>query len=165
MIVRSYVVQPGFEPVAAGYVWWRDDYKLLDRIQVPSIEGFAVIGLGVIGYEVAQRAVTPVLPMSGLSHGAHGGTTVKWRALSDHPEIIAPGGVATFVVVTPIEEILYGGMVHDTLEPAIGSFGRVLVGGLPFGGMHLLLSGGVVSTLFTSIFGVLPAACNERRGT
>jgi hypothetical protein len=61
-----------------------------------------------------------------------------------------------------MEEILYRGVVHDTLEPAIGSPGRVLVGGLLFGGMHLFLSGGVVSLLLTSIFGFLVAGGYER---
>ena len=160
-LLDSYIVQPGFGLVAACYIWWRDGYNPLDRIQTPSLEGIAWIGFIPIGYEMAVRAVTPVLPMVGLSHSTHGGTAT-WRVFLDHPEIIVPGLVIMFAVMAPMEEILYRGVVHDALEPAIGSLGRVLIGGLLFGGMHLFLSGGVVSLLLTSIFGVLAAGGYER---
>lgn len=161
-LVRSYSVQPGFGLLVAGYIWWRDDYNPLERIQVPSFEGVAWIGLGVIGYELAVRAVTPILPLIGLSHSAHGDTTAKWRVFFDNPEIIVPGLVVMFVIMAPMEEALYRGVVHDVLEPALGSLGRVLVGGFLFGGIHLFLSGGLASLLLTSIFGVLLAAGYER---
>jgi len=160
-LLDNYIIQPGFGLVAACYIWWRDDYTPLDRIQTPSAEGVAWIGLIPVGYEVAVRAVTPVLPMIGLSHGAHSGM-MKVNVFLDHPEIIVPGLVVMFVVMAPMEEILYRGVVHDALEPAIGSPGRVLVGGLLFGGMHLFLSGGIVSMLLTSILGVLAAGAYER---
>ena len=161
MSIESYIVQPGFGLVAACYIWWRDDYNLLDRIQMPSIEGIAWIGFVPIGYEIAVRAVTPVLLMLGLSHGTHGGTAT-WRVFLDHPEIIIPGLVIMFAVMAPMEEILYRGVIHDALEPAIGSPGRVLIGGLLFGGIHLFLSGGIVSILLTSILGVFAASAYER---
>ncbi|WP_256948914.1 CPBP family intramembrane glutamic endopeptidase [Halorubrum ezzemoulense] len=161
-LLNNYIVQPGFGLVAACYIWWRDDYNPLERIQVPSFEGVAWIGLGVIGYELAVRAVTPILPLIGLSHSAHGDTTAKWRVFFDHPEIIVPGLVVMFVIMAPMEEALYRGVVHDVLEPALGSLGRVLVGGFLFGGMHLFFSGGLGSLLLTSIFGVLLAAGYER---
>lgn len=161
-LVWGYVVQPGFGLVAAGYIWWCDDYNPLDRIQMPSLVGVAWIGIGAVGYELAVQAVTPILPMLGLTHGAHSGTTAKWRVFIDQPEIIVPGLVVMFVIMAPMEEILYRGVVHDTLEPVIGSTGRVLVGGLLFGGMHFFVSGGVDSLLFTSIAGVLLAAGYER---
>ena len=160
-LLDNFIVQPGFGLVAACYIWWRDDYNPLDRIQMPSLEGVAWIGLTPIWYEMAVRAVTPALPLIGLSHGPHSGT-VTGRVFLDHPEIIVPGLVVMFVVMAPMEEILYRGVVHDALEPAIGSPGRVLVGGLLFGGMHLFLSGGVVSLLLTSIFGFLVAGGYER---
>jgi hypothetical protein len=160
-LLDNFIVQPGFGLVAACYIWWRDDYNPLDRIQTPSLEGVAWIGLTPIGYEMAVRAVTPILPTIGLSHGPHSGT-VTWRVFLDHPEIIVPGLVVMFVVMAPMEEILYRGVVHDALEPAIGSPGRVLVGGLLFGAMHLLLQAGVVSLLLTSIFGFLLAGGYER---
>jgi membrane protease YdiL (CAAX protease family) len=61
-----------------------------------------------------------------------------------------------------MEEFLYRGVVHDVLEPVLGPLGRVLVGALLFGGMHVFLSGGVVSLLFTSIFGAILGAAYER---
>ncbi|ESP89700.1 CPBP family intramembrane glutamic endopeptidase [Candidatus Halobonum tyrrellensis] len=162
-LIGSYVVQPGFGLVAAGYIWWCDDYDPLDRIRTPSVEGAAWIGLGVVGYEVAVRAVTPILPLVGLSHGAHSGGTAKWRVFLNQPEILVPGLVVLFVVMAPMEEVLYRGVVHDALEPALESSGRVLVGGFLFGVMHLLIStGGIVSILFTSFFGILLAAGYER---
>jgi membrane protease YdiL (CAAX protease family) len=160
-LLDGFIIQPGFGLVAVCYIWWRDNYNPLDRTQMPSVEGVVWIGLIPIGYEMAVQAVTPVLPTLGLSHGAHSGT-VKWRVFFDHPEIILPGLVVMFAVMAPMEEILYRGVVHDALEPAIGSLGRVLVGGLLFGGMHLFLSGGIVSLLLTSIFGVLVAGSYER---
>ena len=160
-LLQGYIVQPGFGLVAACYIWWRDGYNPLDRIQTPSVEGIAWIGFIPIGYEMAVRAVTPVLPMLGLSHSTHGGTA-KWRVFLDHPEIIILGLVIMFAVMAPMEEILYRGVIHDTLEPAIGAPSRVLIGGLLFGGMHLFLSGGFVSILFTSILGVLAAGAYER---
>jgi len=160
-LLNRYIVQPGFGLVAACYIWWHDDYNPLDRIQMPSVEGIAWIVFIPIGYEMAVRVVTPVLPMLGLSHSAHSGTA-KWRVFLDHPEIIVPGIVIMFVIMAPMEEILYRGVVHDALEPAIGSPGRVLIGGLLFGGIHLFLSGGVVSILFTSILGVLAAGAYEQ---
>ena len=160
-LLGGYIVQPGFGLVAACYIWWRDDYNPLDRIEMPSVEGIAWIGFIPIGYELAVRAVTPVLPILGLSHSTHGGTA-KWRVFLDHPEIIVPGLVIMFVVMAPMEEILYRGVVHDALEPAIGSPGRVIIGGLLFGGIHLFFSGGVVSILLTSILGVLAASAYER---
>ena len=162
-LLQNYIVQPGFGLVAAGYVWWCDDYNPLDRIQVPSLEGVAWIGLGAVGYELAVRVVTLMLPLFGLSHGGHDGQmTPTWRIFFDHPEIIVPGLVVMFVFMAPMEELLYRGVIHDALEPALGSLGRVLVGGLLFGGMHIFLSGGLISLLFTSIFGVLAAAGYER---
>lgn len=160
-LLNGFIVQPGFGLVAAYYIWWRDDYNPLDRVQTASLEGLAWIGLTPIAYEIAVRVVMPALPVIGLSHGSHSGT-VKWRVFLDHPEIIVPGLVVMFVVMAPMEEILYRGVIHDALEPAIGSAGRVLVGGLLFGGMHLFLSGGVVSLLLTSIFGFLAAGSYER---
>ncbi|ESS10017.1 MAG: putative metal-dependent membrane protease [uncultured archaeon A07HN63] len=164
-LVRNFIVQPGFGLVAVGYVWSRDDYNPLDRIQVPSFEGVAWIGLGIIGYDLAVRAMTAILPLLGVSHGAqsgHSGTTTTWRAFLNHPEIVIPGLLVMFVIMAPMEELLYRGVVHDALEPALGSLGRVLVGGLLFGGMHIFLSRGLLSFLFTSIFGVLVAAGYER---
>jgi CAAX amino terminal protease family. len=165
-LVQNFIVQPGFGLVAAGYVWSRDDYNPLDRIQVPSFEGVACIGLGVIGYDLAVRAITAILPLLGVSHGAQRGhsgtTTTTWRAFLNHPEIMIPGLLVMFVTMAPMEELLYRGVVHDALEPALGSLGRVLVGGLLFGGMHIFLSRGLLSFLFTSIFGVLVAAGYER---
>ena len=161
-LLNNYIVQPGFGLVAACYIWWRDDYNPLERIQVPSFEGVAWIGLGVVGYELAVRAVTPILPLIGLSHSAHGDTTAKWRVFFDNPEIIVPGLVVMFVIMAPMEEALYREVVHDVLEPALGSLGRVLVGGFLFGAIHLFLSGGLASLLLTSIFGVLLAAGYER---
>ena len=67
-----------------------------------------------------------------------------------------------FVIMAPMEEALYRGVVHDILEPALGSLGRVLVGGFLFGAIHLFFSGGLASLLLTSIFGVLLAAGYER---
>jgi membrane protease YdiL (CAAX protease family) len=161
-LLQSYIVQPGFGLLAAGYVWWSDDYNPLDRIQMPSSEGVAWIGLGAVGYELILRAMTPILPLLGLNHGAHGGTTAKWRVFLTQPEIIVPGLVIMFVLMAPMEEVLYRGVVHDALDPALGSFGRVVVGGLLFGGIHLFFSGGPASLLFTSIFGLLLAAGYER---
>ncbi len=106
--------------------------------------------------------MTPILPLIGLSHSAHGDTTAKWRVFFDNPEIIVPGLVVMFVIMAPMEEALYRGVVHDVLEPALGSLGRVLVGGFLFGAIHLFLSGGLASLLLTSIFGVLLAAGYER---
>ena len=160
-LLQNYIVQPGFGLIAACYIWRRDDYNPLDRIQTPSVEGIAWIGLIPIGYEMAVRVVTPLLPILGLSHGAHDGTAT-WQVLLQHPEIIVPGLVIMFGVMAPMEEILYRGIVHDALEPAIGSPGRVVIGGLLFGVMHLFLSGGIVSMLLTSIFGVLAASAYER---
>jgi len=107
------------------------------------------------------RAVTPLLPILGLSHGAHDGTAT-WQVLLQHPEIIVPGLVIMFGVMAPMEEMLYRGVVHDALGPAIGSPGRVLIGGLLFGGIHLFFSGGIVSILLTGILGVLVASAYER---
>ena len=160
-LLESYIVQPGCGLVAACYIWWRDDYNPLDRIQMPSVEGIAWIGFIPIGYEMAVRAVTPVLQMVGFSHGTHSGTA-KWRVFLDHPEIIVPGLVIMFTVMAPMEEMLYRGVVHDALGPAIGSPGRVLIGGLLFGGIHLFFSGGIVSILLTGILGVLVASAYER---
>ena len=160
-LLEGYIVQPGFGLVVACYIWWCDDYNPLDRIRMPSAEGIAWIGFIPIGYETAVRAVTPVLQMVGLSHSTHGGTA-KWQVLSEHPEIIVPGLVIMFAIMAPMEETLYRGVVHDALEPAIGSPGRVLIGGLLFGGIHLFFSGGIVSILLTSILGVLAAGAYER---
>ena len=159
-LLNSYVVQPGFALVAAGYIWWRDDYNPFNRVQTPSIQGVAWIGLIPIVYALIVRAVTPLLPMIGLSHGGHSGT-VKWRVLLNQPELIVPGLVVMFLIMAPMEELLYRGVVHDTLGRTIGAPSRVLVGGLLFGGMHLLF-GGLVSLLLTTIFGLLLAASYER---
>lgn len=159
-LLNSYVVQPGFGLVAGGYVWWRGDYNPFDRVQTPSIEGVAWIGFAPIMYELTVRAVTPLLPMIGLSHGGHSGT-VKWRALLNQPELIVPGLVVMFLIMAPMEELLYRGVIHDTLGRTIGAPSRVLVGGLLFGGMHLLF-GGLDSLLLTTTFGFLLAAGYER---
>jgi CAAX amino terminal protease family. len=143
-----YVVQPGFGLVAAVYIWRSDDYNPLDRIQMPSLQGVAWIGIGAVGYQLAVRAVTPILPMVGLSHGPHTGTTAKWRVFLDQPEIIVPALVIMFVIMAPMEEILYRGVIHDALDPAIGSAGRVLVGGLLFGGMHFVFGGGYLTAVY-----------------
>lgn len=161
-LLNSYVVQPGFGLVAAGYIWWRDDYNPLDRVQTPSTEGLAWIGLTPVAYELTVRAVRPLLPMIGLSHGGHSGGIVKWRAFLEQPELIIPGVVVMFLIMAPMEELLYRGVIHDTLSRTMGSLGRVLVGGLLFGGMHLFLSGGLASLLLTTIFGLLVAASYER---
>ena len=161
-LLNSYVVQPGFGLVAVGYIWWRGDYDPFDRVETPSIEGLAWIGVTPIVYELAVRAVTPLLPMIGLSHGDHSGGTMKWRAFLDQPELIVPGLVVMFLIMAPMEELLYRGAIHDTLEGTIGSPGRVLVGGLLFGGMHLFVSGGLISLLLSTVLGLLLAAGYER---
>ncbi|MGQ3330692.1 lysostaphin resistance A-like protein [Halorubrum sp. FL23] len=161
-LLNSYLIQPGFGLVAAGYIWWRDDYNPLDRVQTPSTEGLAWIGLTPVAYELTVRAVSPLLSMIGLSHGGHSGGTVKWRAFLEQPELIIPGLVVMFLIMAPMEELLYRGVIHDTLGRTMGSLGRVLVGGLLFGGMHSFLSGGLVSLLLTTILGLLVAASYER---
>lgn len=90
-LLDGFTVQPGFGLVAVCYIWWRDNYNPLDRIQMSSVEGVAWIGLIPIGYERAVQAVTPVLPTLGLSHGAHGGT-VKWCVFFDGGYLTRAGG-------------------------------------------------------------------------
>lgn len=125
---KGQVVQPGFGVVAAAYVWRRDDYRLLNRLQTPSLEGVARIGLGALGYElVVVPAVTPLLPAIGLHHGPHSGTAT-WRVLVAHPSLVLPGLIVMFAVMAPMEELLYRGVVHDILDPVLGPLGRVLVG-------------------------------------
>ena len=161
-LLNSYVVQPGFGLVAAGYIWWRNDYNPFDRIQTPSPEGLTWIALAPIVYELAVRVVTPLLPMMGLSHGGHSSGTAKWRIFLNEPELVTPRLRIRFLIMAPMEKLLYRGVIHDTLEGTIGSPGRILVGGLLFGGMHLFLSGGLVSVLLLTILGLLLAAGYER---
>lgn len=158
-LIRSYIVQPGFGLVAAGYIWWRNDYNPLNRMRVPSVKGAAWVGLGMVGYEVAVRTLAPVV---SIIEEHSGSTTAKWRVFLDQPEIIVPGLVVMFVVMVPMEELLYRGVVHDMLEPAIGTLGRVLAGGLLFGVMHFFFSGDIGSLLITSILGILLGAGYER---
>ena len=160
-LLNGNLVQPGFGLVAAGYIWWRGDYNPFDRIQTPSIEGVAWIGLTPIVYELTSRVVTPLLPMIGLSNSAHSGGTMKWRVFLEEPELIVPGLIVMFVILAPMEELLYRGVVHDTLGRTIGAPSRVLLSGLLFGGMHLIY-GGLASVLLTTTFGLLAAASYER---
>lgn len=161
-LMGDYVVQPGFGVVAVAYVWRRDDYRPLDRIQTPSLEGMAWIALGALGYElVVVPAVTPLLPAIGLHHGSHPGTAT-WRVLVEHPSLVLPGLIVMFAVMAPMEELLYRGVIHDILDPVLGPLGRVLAGAFLFGVMHVFLSGSVVSLLFTSLFGAILGAGYER---
>lgn len=160
--LRSYAIQPGMGLVALGYVWWSDDYNPLDWVRIPSIKESGWIAFGIIGYEVGVRAITPLLSLIGLSHGGHSGEIATWRAFLDHPELIVPGLAIMFVIMAPMEELLYRGVIHETLTGAIGSRGRVVVSGLLFGGIHLFLSAGVVSVITTVMFGFILGASYER---
>ena len=161
-LLGRYVVQPGMGLVAAGYAWQADDFAPLDRMRAPSGEGIAWIVLGPVGYELAVQAVTPLLGTIGLTHEAHGATTAKWRVMLDQPELVVPGLFVMFVLMAPMEELLYRGAIHDVLAGAIGKLGRVVIGGVLFGAMHLLLSGGLASMALTTIFGLILAAGYER---
>lgn len=129
---------------------------------MPSVKEGGWIAFGIIGYEVGVRAITPLLSLVGLSHGGHSGEVATWRVFLDQPELIVPGLTIMFVLMTPMEELLYRGVIHETLTGALGSRGRVLVSGLLFGGIHLFLSSGVVSVITTAIFGFLLGASYER---
>lgn len=161
-LLDSYIVQPGMGLVVAGYVWWAEEFTPLDRIRAPSAEGIAWIALGPVSYELAVQAVTPVLATIGLTHEAHGATTPKWSVMLDQPELVVPGLFVMFVLMAPMEELLYRGAIHDVLAGAIGKPGRVVIGGVLFGAIHLLLSGGLTSMVLTTIFGLILAAGYER---
>ena len=160
--LRSYAVQPGMGVVALGYVWWSDDYNPLDRVRMPSSKESGWIAVGIIGNEIGIRALTPLLSLIGITHGGHSGEIPRWRVFVDQPELIVPGLVIMFVIMAPMEELLYRGVVHETLTGAIGSRGRVVVSGLLFGGIHLFLSAGVVSMITTTMFGFILGASYER---
>ncbi|ELZ39698.1 hypothetical protein C463_16681 [Halorubrum californiense DSM 19288] len=161
-LLGGYGVQPGMGVVALAYIWWKDDYNPLDRIRTPTTEGIGWIVFGVLGYEIAVRGVTRLLPIFGLTHEGHNGEAATWQILVEQPELIIPGLVIMFVIMAPLEELLYRGVIHETLTGALGSRGRVLVSALLFGGIHVFLSGGFVSLLFTSIFGLILGAAYER---
>lgn len=159
-LLTRYVVQPGYGLIAAAYIWQHDEYSPLDRVQIPSREGTVWIFLAPIVYELAVQGIQ-LLPIAGLTTGSHSGGTVKWRAFVDQPELIVPGLVVMFLIMAPLEELLYRGVIHDRLEETIGAPSRVLVSGLLFGGAHLFFSGGI-GLIFTALFGLLLAAGYER---
>jgi len=129
-LLSGYVVQPGFGLVALGYVRWRDDFHVMERIQKPSAEGLGWVVAGVVGYQLSVTIFTSLLPVVGLSHGSHSGGVSKWRAFFEQPELAVPGLAIMFLVMAPLEELLFRGVIHDTLEDAFEAPGRVVIGAL-----------------------------------
>lgn len=161
-LLSSYAVQPGFGLVALGYVRWRGDFHVMERIQKPSAEGIGWVVAGMVGYQLSVNSITRLLPVVGLSHGGHSGGASKWRVFLEQPELAVPGLAIMFLVMAPMEELLFRGVIHDTLEDAFEAPGRVVIGALLFGGMHFFLSGGLVSVIVTFCGGLLWGAGYER---
>jgi membrane protease YdiL (CAAX protease family) len=160
-LLLRFVVQPGMGAFAAGYLWWRSDLEL-PRPRRPTLEGVVWIAIGPPAYEGVTAVARVGVSALGLATGDHAGGPATWRVLVENPALAVPGLLVLFVVVAPMEEVVYRGLVHAELAAAFGVAGRVVLGASLFGAMHFLLSGGVSSLLLTGAGGLVFAAAYER---
>jgi len=166
-VLFDHLVQPGMGVFAAGYVWWRwrgDPDRVL-RLRRPSLEGVAWIVLGPAAYEALVRVVRVGVLAAGLEAGGHGARPATWEVLLANPAVALPALAVLFLVMAPMEEFLYRGVVHAELADGFGVATRVVLGAALFGLMHLFLSGGLSSLLLTWAGGLVFAAAYERTDT
>ena len=148
-------MQPGFALLAAGYLLLRDDPGRFLRAGRPSREGMAWIALGApMSLGTGWLGET----FLGTSHGG----PVLWEVLLSDPVTIPAVAGVTFLVMAPMEELLYRGVIHGRLRQAFGALSVVLLGATLFGIMHVFMGGGLRSFPTTAIAGLALGAAYER---
>lgn len=160
-ILFATLVQPGFGLFAALYVWLRGTFDGVFTVSVPTREGLLWIAAGPFLYEGLTSVTRHALTTIGIETAPHTGPAT-WEVLLTNPLLILPAFVLYFVLMVPMEEFLYRGVIHAELTPAFGAAGRVVLGALLFGLMHLVVSQGVPSLVLTAAGGLAFATAYER---
>lgn len=163
-VLGGFVVQPGFGAIAALSLWRADGFDLRDRVRRPTVEGAVWILGGPFAYEALARGTGHLLAAFGRTPfaGHAGETTSTVAVVVGTPTLAVPVFLMLFVVMAPMEELLYRGAVHDLLSEGFGRLGRTVLGAGLFGLMHGFLSGGLDSVVLTGVAGVVFAAGYER---
>ena len=131
------------------------------RFRRPTLEGAAWMALGPVLYWGATATVQFAADAVGwFSSGGHEGVPA-WDVLLSHPQAI---GIASAVLLAMAfaEEAVYRGLVHGVLEWRFGVGGRVALGALLFGLIHVFLSSGIASGVLTAVGGLVFAIAYER---
>ena len=136
-VVSSNFIQVGFGAFAVAYVALRGDAERFVRIRRPTARDIAwILGLYVLTVALGTAA-DRLLSATWLPHPSPGGDE-RFR-LAAHPALWPFAFVALYLFAAPAEEMVYRGIVHGELRPAFGVPGRVAIGGMLFGLLHLLV--------------------------
>ncbi|WP_277554733.1 CPBP family intramembrane glutamic endopeptidase [Halobaculum limi] len=153
--------QLGLFAVGAVYVW-RTGLRV--PVAVPDARQARDILLATVLALVTAVGLITVVSALGLAPGS-----VIEGAVTADPRLLVALAVASVLVVAPIEEFLFRGVIQGRLRGTFGPVAAVAGAALLFGSLHLTnytgaLAGVVVGALLIAVIGSVFGALYERTG-
>ncbi|MFC7098940.1 CPBP family intramembrane glutamic endopeptidase [Halobaculum marinum] len=153
--------QVGMVAVGAAYVW-RTGFVV--PVAVPDRRQIRETVVATVAALVAAVALIALVSAAGLAPGS-----VLEGAVTAEPRLLLGLAALSVVLVAPIEEFLFRGVIQGRLRLAFGPVGAVAGASLLFGSLHLANYTGavgsvVVGALLIAVVGAVFGALYERTG-
>ncbi|MWV63733.1 CPBP family intramembrane metalloprotease [Halorubrum sp. JWXQ-INN 858] len=131
-VLRTVVQFGGFLLAVVGYLAFTDEWDVVDVARPSRIDTALVVG-GAVGLLALQYGALLVLAEVGLTTGENRATVAAGDPVPYYLAMIA----VSLLVVGPIEELLFRGVVQGGLRRAFDAGPAILIASLVFGVIHL----------------------------
>lgn len=132
-LLRTVVQFAGFFTAALGYLAITDQWGLL-RYSRPTLREGGVVAVAAVGLLALQYGSLFALQQAGLSTGQNQAVVPAGDPVTYYLAMV----VVSFVVVGPVEEVLFRGVVQGGLRRTFAAVPSILVAGGLFGAIHLV---------------------------
>lgn len=154
----------GFGVGIAGYVWLTNDRELINY-RLPTRFEWALLALGVIVLLVVQFGLGSLLSVIGLEAGENQVVLIG----RENPVFFLYMILVSILVVGPVEELLFRGVVQGLLRRAMSAWPAILVASAFFGLVHVWAVQGsleqqLVYAVVATVLGVVLGYLYERTG-
>lgn len=140
----------GMLGTALVYLWLRDRWNLI-TVRWPSVRTVMLIAGGFVAAFIINIVRTVI--MVGLGFEASS-PIVEVGTGGDAATALLLLTVASFLVIAPIEELLFRGVIQGSLREAYGPSVAIITASLLFAAMHLPGLGGLLSGRLATVAGI-----------
>ena len=140
----------GMLGTALGYLWLRNRWDLI-RVRWPSVRMLVLIGAGVLAafvLNIVRTVMMVTLELEASSPIVDAGTG------TDAATVLLVMTAVSFLIIAPIEEILFRGVIQGRLSEAYGSTVAIGTASALFALMHLPGLSGVLSGRLLTVGGL-----------
>ena len=142
-LLRTVVQFAGFLAAALGYLALTDQWDLL-RYSRPTLRESGLVAAAAVGLLTLQYGSLFALSRAGLSTGQNQAVVPAGDPVTYYIAMI----LVSLLIVGPVEEVLFRGVVQGRLRAAFGPVPAIVGASLLFGSLHLVnYSGNPVSVV------------------